>query len=176
MKRLMPVLLAAGMLMAGCSATVELKKHTFTIELGQDVYANPSLYIKDENMNTSSMSVVPLSAGIGKTDNRFVSKGYQYLLVGEYEFAIDNGISQTAFKIKIKDTQPPTVQKDVTQFNASLGENIDWNSWFQATDISGVSYDAPNDVTASAGEKDVTVKISDRLGNAIEKTVRVTVS
>lgn len=161
--------------LAGCQSLPELKKHTFTIELGQDVYANPALYIKD-NENTSGLEVVPVTSGIGKKDNRFISRGYDYLVVGEYDFALKKGGDQVDFRIKIKDTRPPTVTQDTSQINASLGERIDWKSYFAATDLSGVSYEAPLDTTATLGDHDITVKISDRFGNTVEKAVKVTVS
>ena len=170
------LLLAAALVLAGCAQPVELKKHTFTIELGQDVYANPALYVAQGQTATASMSVVPAVSGIGKKDNRFVSKGYDYLLVGEYDFVLENGGTRTPFKIKIKDTKPPTVTAEVTEIDAALGERIDWNSYFHATDISGVSYEAPFDTTATPGDHDIVVKITDRFGNTLEKPVKVKVA
>lgn len=174
MKRIC-ALLALCLVLAGCAGRAELKKRTFTIELGQDVYANPALYIKNENMNTSTMSIVPVSAGIGKTDNRFVSKGYEWLLVGEYDFELQQGSTVLPFKIKIKDTQAPTVTKEPDVVQASLNQRINWDEVFGATDISGVSYEAPADTTSVRGLNTVAVKISDRFGNSIEKIVNVEV-
>ena len=122
------------------------------------------------------MTVSPVSTGIARKDNRFISRGYDYLLVGEYDFVIENGGTSTPFRIKIKDTRPPTVISEVTEIDATVGERIDWVSVFPATDISGVSYEAPFDTTATPGDHDVTVKISDRFGNAVEKPVKVKVS
>lgn len=169
------VVLTGCLLLAGCQSMPELKKHTFTIELGQDVYANPALYIK-ENESTAGLEVVPETTGIAKKDNRFISRGYDYLVVGEYDFALKKGSEQEAFRIKIKDTRPPTVTQDTTQINADLGEHIDWKTYFAATDLSGVSYEAPLDTTATPGDHDIVVKISDRFGNTVERAVRVSVS
>ncbi|WP_276813963.1 hypothetical protein [Faecalibaculum rodentium] len=175
-----PLLLALFLLplagLAGCSGEVALRKHTFTIELGQDVYANPALYAESGQQGLEHMTVSPISTGIARKDNRFISRGYDYLLVGEYDFVIENGGTSTPFRIKIKDTRPPTVISEVTEMDATVGERIDWVSVFPATDISGVSYEAPFDTTATPGDHDVTVKISDRFGNAVEKPVRVKVS
>ena len=78
----------------GCAAPVELQKQTFTIELGKDVYANPALYVKDgKNYHTEDMSVVSVSRGIAKKENRFISLGKEYLVVGEYDFKNQNGLA-----------------------------------------------------------------------------------
>ena len=37
------LLLALSLWLTGCSSSVELQKHTFTYELGADVYGNPKL-------------------------------------------------------------------------------------------------------------------------------------
>lgn len=166
----------AVLLLAGCAQPAELKKHTFTIELGQDVYANPALYAAEVQSGITGMKVVPVTSGIGKKDNRFISRGYDYLLVGEYDFVLENGSQKTPFRIKIKDTKAPTVTGEVSEIDAKVGERIDWNSYFHATDISGVSYEAPFDTTATPGDHDITVRISDRFGNTVEKNVKVKVS
>ena len=85
----------------GCSSQIELQKQTFTIELGKDVYANPALYVKeDKNYDTSNMSVQAVSSGIRKMDNRFITGGMDYLVVGEYDFKIVDGDKEYPFKIK----------------------------------------------------------------------------
>lgn len=167
--------IVSAFLLAGCAGAPELKKHTFTIELGQDVYANPALYVKDEQA-PAGYEVVATTTGISKKDNRFITRGYDFLVVGEYEFALQKGSESIPFGIKIKDTRPPTVTQDVQEIQAALGETIDWKNYFQATDLSGVSYEAPLDTTATPGDHDISVKISDRFGNTVEKPVKVVVS
>lgn len=166
----------AGLVLSGCSQPADLRKHTFTIELGQDVYANPALYADEGQQGLEHMTVSPVSNGVARKDNRFVSRGYEYLMVGEYDFVLENGGSKTPFVIKIKDTRPPTVISEVTELDAMVGQRIDWSTVFPATDISGISYEAPFDTTATPGDHDITVKISDRFGNAVEKPVKVKVS
>lgn len=41
---ILPLLLSLSL--TACTSGMELKKHTFTFELGADVFANPSLYVK----------------------------------------------------------------------------------------------------------------------------------
>lgn len=162
--------------LAGCSSSIELKKQTFTIELGHDVYSNPSLYAKDSNQyNIQNMKVAPVTSGIAKKENRFVSLGSDYLAVGEYNFELVNGNTSVPFKIKIKDTRPPTLTNTPSEINASLGQVIDWDSVFEASDLSGVSYQAPSETTSTSGEHDITVKIFDRYGNAIDQPIKVIV-
>lgn len=162
----------------GCSSQIEFQKQTFTIELGKDVYANPALYVKeDKNYDTSNMSVQAVSSGIRKMDNRFITGGMDYLVVGEYDFKIVDGDKEYPFKIKIKDTQPPTVNNAPTEISVARETIIDWSQYFDASDLSGVSYSVnQNFSTAQAGSVDIVLKISDRYGNAVEKNVHVNIT
>lgn len=160
-------------LLCGCSTGVQLKKQTFTIELGKDIYANPSLYIKN-GVDSTRLKVVSNSVGIEKVDNRFVTSGLDYLVVGEYDFSIVNGKQTIPFVIKVKDTVAPVCSSDVSQITISQGSNIDWNSYFQASDLSGVNFEANVD-TSQVGTQNVTVKIADRFGNSVTKNVSVVI-
>ncbi len=158
--------------LVGCSST-ELRKQTFTIELGQDVFANPELYVKNANDN---MEVKAVSNGIRKKDNRFVTGNMDYLVVGVYDFKIVEGHKETPFRIKIKDTQAPVVTNVKSEITVSADSTIDWASEFEATDLSGVDYTCDPDVdTSTAGEYEVSLTIADRFGNSTSRTVKVTV-
>ena len=162
--------------LCGCAASVQLKKQTFTIELGQDVYANPALYVKDQSDRAlDKMNVNPVSVGIVKSKNRFVSMGYDHLLIGEYDFEIENNKSKTPFRIKIKDTKPPTITNMPQEIEVERGSVIDWDSYFKAEDLSGVEYSANQDVLQYVGDHFVEVTISDHFGNSINYTVKVIV-
>ena len=167
--------LVAICLLTGCSDTI-LQKQTFTIEMGKDVYANPSLYVKD-GVNTDGMSVKSLEAGIRKVDNRFVSGNNEYLLVGTYDFALVSSTGhETAFKIKIKDTQPPTLGNGISTVTLSIGQVVNWDDIFHATDLSGVSYELiPNIDTSVAGNYTCDLKVQDRYGNATTKSITIIV-
>ena len=159
----------------GCSKSIVLQKQTFTIELGEDVYANPALYVKDaEKVNVSKMKVICKTSGVNKKDNRFVTGNQDYLVTGEYDFVLETGNQDISFKIKIKDTKPPTVQKTVHEVNVTSGSLVDWSSYFPSTDISGVSYStSPVLDTTNPGDYTVMVKIADRFGNGSEYEVVV---
>ena len=60
------------------------------------------------------------------------------------------------------------------QITIVVGQNVDWNSYFHATDLSGVTFEANVD-TSTASTQDVQVKISDRFGNSVTKNVSVVV-
>ena len=77
--------------------------------------------------------------------------------------------------IKIKDTQPPTLTNTPSSIEVGYLEKIDWDSVFQASDLSGVTYESANDLTSTSGEKDTVVKIKDRYGNTIEQPIKVVV-
>lgn len=167
-------ILFLALILCACSANIQVKKKMFTIELGKDIYANPSLYLKNDS-HTSNLKMVAKSVGVDKKDNRFMTKGMDYLVVGEYDFAIENGNKEYPFVIKVKDTTPPVCSSNVTQINVSQNQTIDWNSYFHATDLSGVIFTSNVD-TSQTGNQEVEVKISDRFGNAVTKTVTVVVS
>ena len=95
-------------------------------------------------------------------------------MVGEYDFAIRDGNKEYPFVIKVKDTMPPVCASDVSEIKVGVGQNVDWNSYFHATDLSGVTFEANID-TSSASTQNVQVKISDRFGNSVTKNVSVVV-
>ena len=164
------------LLLCGCSRPVELKKQTFTIELGQDVYANPALYVKDQSSyDLQNMEVSPVTVGIVKSKNRFISMGYDYLLVGEYDFEIERKKESFPFKIKIKDTKPPTIIKSPDEIYVKKETVIDWSYYFEAEDLSGVEYNATQDFFQYNGQNFVDLTISDHFGNSIVENVKVIV-
>ncbi|MDY3035135.1 MAG: hypothetical protein SOS22_02855 [Absicoccus sp.] len=169
------LLLALGILLSGCSSSIDLQKHTFTYELGADVYGNPKLYIKNaDHYDTKNMKVVPQSKGIYKEKNRFVNKGKEYLVCGTYDFTLINGNQKIPFKIKIKDTQAPLVNQSPTEITCSVGAEPDYQTAFDASDLSGVNYESDVD-TSTTGTKATTVRIYDRFGNTVEKKVNIVV-
>lgn len=171
-------LLFALFLMSGCSSNLELQKQTFTIELGSDVFANPSLYVKNPyNYDLSDAKIVPVSQGVQKVDNRFINANKQYMVPGEYDFQLMKGSTKIPFKIKIKDTQPPVTNKNPSTIKIGLGQAIKWQDHFEASDLSGVRYESdPILNTSETGSYEVKVTISDRFGNAVEKNVTVKIS
>ena len=164
------------LLLCGCSRPVELKKQTFTIELGQDVYANPALYVKDQSANDlKNLEVVPVTVGIVKSKNRFISMGHEYLLVGEYDFEVRKNKDVFPFKIKIKDTKPPTLTHNPSQIYVPVNTVIDWGSYFAAEDLSGVEYSATQSIFLYRGENFVDLTISDHFGNSTVENIKVIV-
>lgn len=158
----------------GCRQNFTLTNQTFVMELGTDVYANPALYLDDaEQINTSKLSVEAVSPGISITDNRFVTLGLDYLSVGEYEFAIVQGEERTPFVIKIKDTKPPTPGKTPKEVDLAYGQDVSWSEIFDASDLSGVYYEAPSDLVWNSQERDVEIKIRDRFGNSLSYPLHV---
>ena len=101
--------------------------------------------------------------------------GYDYLLIGEYDFEIENKKVKTPFRIKIKDTKPPTITDMPKEIEVTKGSVIDWGSYFKAEDLSGVEYSANQDVLQYMGDHFVEVTISDHFGNSINHTVKVIV-
>ena len=169
------LLLALSLWLTGCSSSVELQKHTFTYELGADVYGNPKLYIKNaDKYNTDKMEVVPQSKGIYKEKNRFVNKSKDYMVCGTYDFTLVDGSTKIPSKIKIKDTQAPLVNNSPTEITCTVGQEPDYQTAFDASDLSGVNYESDVD-TSTTGTKSTTVRIYDRFGNSVEKKVNIVV-
>ncbi|MCF0106926.1 MAG: membrane lipoprotein lipid attachment site-containing protein [Holdemanella sp.] len=169
------ILIGIVFLLSGCSKKITLQKQTFTIELGKDVYANPSLYINNaDDYDTEKMEIICKANGISKKDNRFVTGKMDYLVVGEYDFELDTGSQTIPFVIKIKDTQPPVITKFTNDITVNKGAWIDWTKYFEASDISGVSFSvSPIIDTSQVGDHTILVKVADRFGNASEKEVIV---
>ncbi|WP_323088985.1 hypothetical protein [Allobaculum sp. JKK-2023] len=162
--------------LSGCTRSFQLTNQTFVMELGTDVYANPSLYIENaDQVDLSNLSIEPRSPGITIADNRFITVSLDYLGVGSYDFVLKDGDAETPFVIKVKDTKPPTLKNSVEAIEIGWGQKVDWNEVFGATDLSGVYYEPSLDFETTVGEHTVEVKIRDRFGNAVVKTVKVTV-
>lgn len=165
------------LLLTGCSGP-SLQRQTFTVELGQDIYANAALYIKDaQNYPTDDWEVEAKSSGIVKTQNRFTSENMDYLVVGQYDFVIHAGNRDIDFSISVKDTQPPTILSCPSEISVSTGQSVDWSAYIKASDLSGVSFSTASEFNpSSAGEQDVSVRISDRFGNAVTREIHVNVT
>ena len=82
---ILPLLLSLSL--TACTSGMELKKHTFTFELGADVFANPSLYVKNpDKYDLRNAKVISNSKGLSKVENHFVNEQKDYLACGVYEF------------------------------------------------------------------------------------------
>lgn len=172
------VLFLACIMLCGCSRKVNLMKQTFTIELGNDVYANPRLYVENVDMyDLEAFSISAKTAGVYKKDNRFVTGSMDYLVAGEYDFVLDYKNQSVDFKIKIKDTQAPTVTRSVSEIWIGKGTIVSWADYFSAADISGVFFStSPILDTTNEGDYTILVKIQDRFGNTDDREVVVHVS
>lgn len=176
-KRLLPVFFACAFGLAGCAQSPKLLNQTFVFELGSDVYGNPALYIENPELyDTASMRIEPASGMIRILDNRFVTVSQEYLGVGEYEFVLKDRNNEIPFVIKVKDTQPPKTQNSPDSLTVAWGSDVDWDSVYQATDLSGVYYDIPPEALYTVGEQDIEVKISDRFGNAVFRPLHLVVT
>lgn len=175
MKKILVALMTLCFMMCGCSRKLTLMKQTFTIELGNDVYANPSLYVENIDLyDLDAFTISAKTAGVYKKDNRFVTGSMDYLVAGEYDFVMDYKSQSVNFKIKIKDTQPPTVTHAVSEINVWKGTIVSWSDYFSAADISGVFFStSPILDTTNSGDYTILVKIQDRFGNTDEREVVV---
>lgn len=163
-------------LLSGCGHKVQLTNQTFVFELGQDIYANPDLYLNNpQDFEMGELLVEATSPRVSLINNRFVSTGLEYLSVGEYDFIIRQGNREIPFLVKVKDTKPPTLQQSPASIEVLWGSEIDWQEVFEATDLSGVYYEGPTSLTSEVGEHEVDMKIRDRFGNAIIRHIRVIV-
>ncbi len=163
--------------LSGCAQPFKLINQTFVMELGTDVYANPSLYIENaDQADLGSLAIEPRSPGITISDNRFITVSLDYLGVGQYDFVLKDGDAEMPFVIKVKDTKPPTLKKSPDSIEIGWGQPVDWNDVFEATDLSGVYYEPSFDFVSTTGTHSVDVKIRDRFGNSTTKTITVTVT
>ena len=104
---ILPLLLSLSL--TACTSGMELKKHTFTFELGADVFANPSLYVKNpDKYDLRNAKVISNSKGLSKVENHFVNEQKDYLACGVYEFTLVDGRTKIPFKVKSKIPRLPT--------------------------------------------------------------------
>ncbi len=164
-------------LLTGCTSNIETKKQTFTIELGHDVFENPSLYVKNaSDYQLSRMEIKAVSNGIRKKENRFVTGNMDYLVVGEYDFQVIEGHRKVPFKIKIKDTKAPVFEKLPEEVTIGNGKKLNWDTILGASDLSGVEYNSDPEIdTSVSGTYDTTVEVKDRFGNSTSHSLRVIV-
>ncbi len=168
--------LSLSLVLSGCGPKVQLTNQTFVFELGKDVYANPDMYLNNpDDFEIGQLSVEAKSPRVSLINNRFVSLNLDYLSVGEYDFVLRQGNREIPFLVKVKDTQPPTLQKSPTSIEVLVGAEIDWQEVFEATDLSGVYYEGPTSLTSNVGEYEVDMRIRDRFGNTIVRHIRVIV-
>lgn len=177
MKRAWTMAALVALLLAGCAQAPKLTNRTFVLELGTDVYANPSLYIDNaDSINVSRLKIMPQSPGLALVDNRFVSSTLDYLGVGTYDFVMSqDGGGEQPFVIKIKDTQPPAVSSAPDSIEVPWQSTIRWEDYIQADDLSGVYIDAPSGVSDTPGDHTVDVRVRDRFGNSTTRQIQVTV-
>lgn len=168
--------LSLALVLSGCGQKAQLTNQTFVFELGKDVYANPDLYLNNpEDFEIGELSIEAKSPRVSLINNRFVSFNLDYLSVGEYDFVLRQGNREIPFLVKIKDTQPPTLQKSPAYIEVLIGSEIDWQEVFGAADLSGVYYEGPTSLTSTVGDHEVDMRIRDRFGNTIIRHIRVIV-
>ena len=63
-------IIGLSFLLCACSLGVQLKKSMFTIELGKDIYANPTLYLKNATFS-SRLKVVSKSTTLKSSEGDF---------------------------------------------------------------------------------------------------------
>lgn len=141
----------------------------FTIELGKDIYANPTLYLKNATFS-SRLKVVSKSVGVDKKNNRFMTSGMDYLVVGEYDFAIVDGSKEYPFVIKLKIQRLQYVQVKWVKSQLGLDRMLIGIPTFMRQIYRELLLKANVD-TSTASTQDVQVKISDRFGNSVTKNV-----
>ncbi|MBQ4584524.1 MAG: hypothetical protein IJA94_06520 [Bacilli bacterium] len=158
------------------SNTIILKSDVFTYELGEEISADVSDYLKDadstKNINeykivTDDFKIVDNTLVINKENSE----------VGDYEFSIVYRKLSKNVIIKVVDTTSP----EFTTFEEKIkieetSEKVDLTKYFEATDLTEVKIVIEGDYDlTNSGDYVVNVIATDSSGNKTEKKSTITV-
>lgn len=158
------------------SNTIILKKEEFTYELGEEISADVSNYIKDADSIKNITEYKIVTDDFKIVDKKLVINNDKPT-VGDYNINI---VHKNVFKkviIKIVDTTSP----EFTTFEENIkieqtSEEVDLLKYFEATDLTEVkiTIDGEYDLTQE-GDYDINVIATDANGNKISKKATITV-
>jgi len=113
-----------------------LNKDEFVFELGEDISADVSYYLKDAD-STKNIKSYKLSSDTLKIDgNKFILENTNYIELGEYKMNITYKKINKEFIIKVHDTTSPEFEdfKEVIEIEETT-ENVDLKNYFKVKDL-----------------------------------------
>lgn len=163
-----------------------VKNDTVTIELGNSVSIKPQDYLDKNKTDEDAYKNCQLASSILKNqdeytvtaDKKIVSKGKNYLNVGEYKFKITYLSQSQTITVNVVDTTKPVFEifTKTIEVEAETKE-IKWTDYYQATDLTEVkiNVDDSNVDLNKAGTYKIKVTATDIDGNSVTKNAEVTV-
>lgn len=150
---------------------IVLNKDEFVFELGEDISADVSYYLKDAD-STKNIKSYKLSSETLKIEgNKFILENTNYIELGEYKINITYKKINKEFIIKVIDTTSPEFEdfKEVIELEETT-ENVDLKNYFKVKDLTEtkIQIEGEYDLTTS-GEYKINVIAVDSSNNEITK-------
>lgn len=159
------------------SNTIILKSDVFTYELGEEISADVSDYLKDADSTKNINEYKIVTDDFKIVDKKFVISNEEIISAGEYTINIVYKKSSKIAVIKIIDSTSPefTVFEDTIEIEQTQ-ENIDLIKYFDASDLSEVKITIEGEYDLSKeGEYVIDVIATDLSGNKTSKNATIKV-
>ena len=149
-----------------------LKLNKVTIELGEKVPTDIEVYVKNKvtNINDYELNINSVNVNEqGLTDT-----------VGEYTFIVKYGNQKKEGKVVVKDTTAPNVT--LKTLTVGVNEEFLLNDFIDTCEDLSLPCKAEfknksdKNLLSKVGSHEITLKISDKYGNSVNKTVNLVVS
>ncbi len=150
---------------------IELKQTEFVYELGEEVSADVSDYLKDADTTKNIKDYSLLSDSLMVKEKKFMKGDLTFLPVGEYKLNITYRKEKKHFLVKVLDTIAPEfiVTQEVIEIEENV-ENIDLTTFFEAKDYSKIKLSIDGDYDLSkVGEYNLKIIAEDESNNKAEK-------
>lgn len=146
---------------------IKLKDNQFIFELGEEISAEASYYLKDADSTKNIKDYKLSSKSLKNIDNKFVLDDTNIIDVGEYEIEVIYKKESQKFIIKIVDTTSPEFiefeEKLKYEQNTEISE---LESKFEATDLTDVKITIEGEYDSTVpGEYEIEVTAVDESGN-----------
>lgn len=168
---LLIIFLVALFVVNNKSYNIELKKEEFVYELGEEISSDVSFYLKDADATKNINKYTLSSETLRIENNKFLLTDSDFVPVGEYKVKVTYKNNNKEFMIKVLDTVAPEFAASVETIELEEGaETLDLSSYFEATDLSYVTFSVEGEYSLSdAGEYKLNVVAEDEYNNKSSK-------
>lgn len=154
-----------------------LNNDEFVFELGEDISADISFYVKDADC-TKNINEYKLSSDVLKiNNNKFIEENNDYVGLGEYKITIVKGKTSKQFLVKVVDTISPefTNYSEVIELETTT-DKINLNKYFSVHDLTETTIEIVGEYDLTkAGKYLVNIIAYDSSNNKTEKEATIIV-
>lgn len=153
------------------SKKIILRSNEFIFELGEDISADVSYYLKDADSIKNIKDYEILSDKLKINNKTFILKNENMVEIGNYNLMIKYKNNSKKFVIKVVDTIPPEFIKYKETIEVEEGiKDFDIKSYYKVKDLSEVNIEVKGDYDLSkAGEYKISIIATDLSYNKCEK-------